>query len=62
MSINSGMHIEVYELICFELGVMIDCIEFYILILVFGTLTFIKGHRCNKLLSQLYLKVLNRYE
>ena len=39
------MHSNVYESIWFKLGVMIDTIEFYILILNLWTLALIQGHR-----------------
>ena len=37
--INVGMHLDIYELIWFKLGVMIDITELYTLILVCVTLT-----------------------
>ena len=39
------MHSVIYELIWFKLGMMVDTTEVYILILVWVTLTSIRGHR-----------------
>ena len=39
------MHSDIYELICFRLGLMIHGTELYIFILIFVTLTFIQDHR-----------------
>ena len=44
-SFNTGMHL-VYEPVWCKLGMMIDTIELYSLILVGVILTFIGGHRC----------------
>ena len=38
------VHIIIYELIWFKLGMIVDSIELYILILVSVTLTLIQGH------------------
>ena len=42
---NVGMHSDIYDLLCFTAGVMIDTAELYIWITVYLTLTLIQGHR-----------------
>ena len=42
------MHSDVYELIWFQFGMMIDTTELHILILVYRTLTMVQGHRSAK--------------
>ena len=42
---NVGMHSNVYEWIWFRLGMMIDTVQLYIMILVLLTLTLIQSHR-----------------
>ena len=62
---NVGMHSDIYQWIWFKLGMMIDTIVLYILILVYLTLTFIQGHwsvRKQQLLSQLCHKVFIWFE
>ena len=57
---NAGTHVDVYELLCSKLTIMIDTIEIYILILVSLILTLIQDHgdaRKQKLLQQLSHKV-----
>ena len=55
------MHFDVYKLIWFKDGLMIDTTDLYISIVVLVTLTLIQGH-CNerkqKLLQRLFFKVL----
>ena len=48
VSKNFGMHSHVYESIWFKVGMMIDTIELYILILTLLILTLIQGHRSTK--------------
>ena len=43
--LNVGMHLDVYEWIWFKLGMMIDTIVLYILILIKLTLPLIQGHK-----------------
>ena len=40
-----GMHLDVYIPTWFKLGMRIDATRFYVLILVYMTLTMIQGHR-----------------
>ena len=50
--------VDIYKLIWFNLGVMVDTVELFIFILVYVTLTLIEGHedaRKWKLLCQLSL-------
>ena len=42
--VNVGMHLNVYELIWFKLGMMIDTKELYMFILVRLTMTLFQGH------------------
>ena len=42
---NVGMHSDVYEMICFKVGMVVDTIKHYILKLVCVTLNFIQDHR-----------------
>ena len=57
------MHLNIYELICFKLGMMKDTVVLYILILIYLALTFIQSHRsARKLLRQLSHKVLSGFE
>ena len=59
-----GMHLDIYESICFELDKMIDTIELYIFILIYLTLALIQGHgsvRKEKLLYQLYHTIFNQF-
>ena len=39
------MHLDIYESISFKVGMVIDADEVFILILVWGTVAFIQGHR-----------------
>ena len=58
------MHSDVWELIWFKLGMMIDTVKFDILVLVYVALTMIQGHRSarkQKRLWQLSHKVCNRF-
>ena len=60
-----GMHSDVYESISFILGMMIDTVVLYVLILVKLTWTVIQGHksvRKQKLLCQLSHKAFNQFE
>ena len=57
---NVGMHSDCLGLICFKLGLMIDIVLIYILMLVYLTLTLIQGHRDmrkQKLLYRFFHKV-----
>ena len=59
---NAGINLDVYELIWFKPGMMIDTSVLYILIIVHVTLT--QGQRSvrkQKLLHQLSHKVCNRF-
>ena len=64
-SFNIGMHSGSYEWVWFKLGIMIDTVVLYLLILVLLTLTVIRGHRSvrkQKLLHQLSHKVVSWLE
>ena len=62
---NAGMYLNVDALIWFKLGLMLDPVQPYILILVKRTLILIQDHRCErkrKFMSQFIGKVFNRFE
>ena len=64
-NLNDGMHSEVYESVWSKLGMIIDTVALYILILLWLALTLIQGHRSarkQKLLPQLSHKVFNQFE
>ena len=59
-----GLHLDIYELVWFILGIMIDATELYSLIPVEVILTFIQGHmdaKRQKLMQQLSNKVFYRF-
>ena len=43
--VDVGMHLNIYNLIWFKLGTMIDITELYILMLVLNDLTLVQGHK-----------------
>ena len=56
---NVGMFLDIYELIWFKVGVMVDAIVLNIFVLIWLTLTLIQGHmnaRKQKLLRQFSTK------
>ena len=46
--LNVGLRLVVYDPMCLKLGMMTDCIDFYSLIPVSMTLTFIQCHRVKR--------------
>ena len=58
---NTEMHLNILGLLCFKLGVMIDSIAVYPLIVVKVTLTLIQGHRGVRKQKLLYHLSLNQF-